>query len=59
MAHDMVVYLLDNLTLMNYQRYLFVMIHGRWFYWTDHKKMMEEIENTVYPELDPNSKFIH
>jgi hypothetical protein len=42
---------------MSYQRYLFVEVHGRWFYWHQHKKMMEDIANTVYPELD--SKFIH
>jgi len=44
---------------MTYERFLFIEVFGRYWYWKDHKKMMEEIENTIYPELDPNSKFIH
>lgn len=43
---------------MEYQRYLFVWIHGHWYYWNEHKKMMDDIANTVYPEIT-NSKFLH
>jgi hypothetical protein len=42
---------------MVYERYLFVEINGRWWYWFEHKKLMQKIQETVYTDFD--SQFIH
>lgn len=43
-----------------YQRYLFIEVHGCWFYWHEHKEMMEKIERDVanMPPID-SGQFLH
>jgi hypothetical protein len=36
-----------------YQRLLFIEIHGRWFYWWEHQEMMSSIEREMQTHI-PN-----